>query len=437
MTFFRNRIAGHAVTQVPLHTASGQYMLDLAVADNFLARFRGLMLAPPLRAHQGLLLTRCASVHCAFMRAPIDVVYLDASGTVTKCVAGLGPWRASAGRAGREPGGARYRRPAHTLELAAGTIARLGIAAGATLAYPGWGERALPTSVPPRHAQRGSAMIEFTIVGPLITLLGLSVLQYGMLFAAKNQMNHASFMAARAGAMGNASMDAIRNAYARALVPMYGGGQTPDELAASLAKATADLGAGNFNIEIINPTVQSFSDFNDPALQAALKTGGRRVIPNSALAFKDPAVGATSGQTIQDANLIKLRITHGYVPKIPFVDVIYRKWAKWLDTGDDAFHSKMVDAGRIPVVTNVTVQMQSDAIEESPISSPGAGNGGNPTNPGDPPSTDLPPPSCGSVGCTTPPGPVTPPPPVCDPLRDPNRCEPGQCPPGTCCVPAK
>jgi Flp pilus assembly protein TadG len=43
--------------------------------------------------------------------------------------------------------------------------------------------------------QRGSAMIEFAVVAPIITLLGLALLQYAMLFFAKNQINHAGFMA--------------------------------------------------------------------------------------------------------------------------------------------------------------------------------------------------------------------------------------------------
>ena len=37
-------------------------------------------------------------------------------------------------------------------------------------------------------AQSGSAMVEFTIVDPIITLLGLAMLQYGMLFIAKDRI---------------------------------------------------------------------------------------------------------------------------------------------------------------------------------------------------------------------------------------------------------
>jgi hypothetical protein len=157
----------------------------------------------------------------------------------------------------------------------------------------------------------------------------------------------------------------------------------------------------------------------------ALNTNGRRVIPNAGQAYKSQAIGATSGQTIQDANLIKLRITHGYLPKVPFINKIYATYLKWLDPQTDAFHTKLVNAGRIPVVTSVTLHMQSDAIEPgAPVSSPGPGNNGNPTNPGSPPISNNPPPDCSNFGCDMP----TPaPPPACNPITDANHCVPPIC----------
>lgn len=422
-----------------LFTASGEHRLELKAANNVIARFCGLMLTRPLRPGHGLLITRCPSVHCAFMRYPIDVVYLDRHGIITKCVPMLRPWRASFSNVGRDAEGRRFVRAAHTLELAVGTISALNIAAGDRLSHPHWDIAAVErVQGRAESRQRGSAMIEFTVVGPLITLLGLSVLQYGMLFFARNQINYASFMAAREGAMAHADIASVHRTYVRALVPLFGGGQTPAELAGSLAKASADLGAngaGNINIELLNPTRESFNDWNDPALQAALQTGAKRVIPNAGQAFKSQAIGATSGQTIQDANLIKLRITHGYVPKVPLVNKLYTTYLKWLDPQTDAFHTKLVGDGRIPVVTNVTLQMQSDAIEPgAPISAPGPGNGGVPTNPGDPPVTSDPPPDCTNLGCEPPAPPTSPP---CNPFTDPLRCVPPECVPNIdmCCIP--
>jgi Flp pilus assembly protein TadG len=57
--------------------------------------------------------------------------------------------------------------------------------------------------------QRGSAMIEFAVVGPLLTLIGTLMLQFVSMYNAKNLVNHASFMAARAGSMANASMTSV------------------------------------------------------------------------------------------------------------------------------------------------------------------------------------------------------------------------------------
>lgn len=276
--------------------------------------------------------------------------------------------------------------------------------------------------------QRGSALVEFTIVGPLITLIGLAVLQYALLFFAKNQYNYGAFMAARAGSMQNASMGAIESAYVKALVPLYGGGQSTADLARSYAKAQADV-AGHLQIQILNPTRQAFDDWNDTTLQNS-EGQGSKVIPNVGQAFKNPTqIGVSSGESIQDANLIKLRITQGVKPVVPFVGYIYTKFLQWADPHTDPFHTAMLAAGRLPMVMNVTVQMQSDAIESGSFASiPGQGNNGNPVDPGNPPLPTDPPPQCATVGCTVS---TTPPAPVCNPATDPNGCRPPGCVQGT------
>lgn len=247
-----------------------------------------------------------------------------------------------------------------------------------------------------RSRQRGSAMIEFVVVGPIISLLGLSILQYGMLFFAKNQINHASFMAARAGSMGNAKLSAVRSAYAKALIPLYGGGKNETELAAAYAKATADTSA-HTQIQLLNPTKESFDDWNSPVLE---KKYGARAIPNGGQTFKSAGeIRSASGQNIQDANVIKLRITHGYEPKVPLVARMYQSYLKATDPKTDAFYTQLINEGRIPVVSHVTLQMQSDPVEGDNVSTPDPGNGGTPPDPSPAPSTPAdPPPQC--VGCT-------------------------------------
>ena len=62
------------------------------VADNFMTRFRGLMLRKALLPGEGLLLKNCPAIHCCFMRFPIDAVYLDDSMTVVG-VETVYPWQ--------------------------------------------------------------------------------------------------------------------------------------------------------------------------------------------------------------------------------------------------------------------------------------------------------------------------------------------------------
>ncbi|MCW5320099.1 pilus assembly protein [Verminephrobacter aporrectodeae subsp. tuberculatae] len=216
-------------------------------------------------------------------------------------------------------------------------------------------------------------------------------------------------MAARAGSMAHAKLPDIRESYLRALVPLYGGGRDSAELAQAKAKAAADL-QGNLRIDLLNPTHASFDDWNDPWLEQKYNA---RAIPNTGLADRNRNVGSQSGQSVQDANLLKIKVTHGYELKIPLVSTIYKHYLKWFDNGGDSFHSQLIAQGRLPVVTYVTLHMQSDAVEgETTISNPGAGNTGSPVNPGGSdgpgggpggpggPGGKSPAPDCITMGCT-------------------------------------
>jgi outer membrane protein OmpA-like peptidoglycan-associated protein len=249
-------------------------------------------------------------------------------------------------------------------------------------------------------SHRGSAMIEFVVIGPILTLIGLALLQYGLLYFAKNHYNHASFMAARAGSTGHASRDTIEQAYAAALAPIYGGGTNPAAVAASTDRALNDIRAHG-QIELRNPTTESFDDFNVPALQQTVGKG-KRVIPNSGQQARSSAVGPQSGQSVQDANLLKLRITTGYRPQVPLVGSLFLGYLKLQDDGTNDRRTAMLRDGRIPVVTEATVQMQSDAIEDNNISVPGQGNGGNPGDTGNPAPGSGQPAACANPPCATP-----------------------------------
>lgn len=65
----------------------------LRVAQTFWSRFCGLQLQPRLAPDQGLLITRCSSVHTHWMRFTIDILFLDASGRVLGIRSQVRPWR--------------------------------------------------------------------------------------------------------------------------------------------------------------------------------------------------------------------------------------------------------------------------------------------------------------------------------------------------------
>ena len=88
-------------------------------AERWPDRLRGLLGSPRPAPGHALLITPCASVHTAFMRHPIDIVFVDRRGCILKVLEALPPWRAAV-----------CWRARHTLELAAGEARRVGLVSG-------------------------------------------------------------------------------------------------------------------------------------------------------------------------------------------------------------------------------------------------------------------------------------------------------------------
>lgn len=91
-------------------------------ATTFLDRLLGLMLRPPLADGEGLWISPCNSVHTAFCRGALDIVFVSREGRVLRVVPSLRPWRAAACPGARSvlelaPGGGRSLRPGDELHL--------------------------------------------------------------------------------------------------------------------------------------------------------------------------------------------------------------------------------------------------------------------------------------------------------------------------------
>ena len=68
---------------------------QLDQANNFMSRLRGLMWKRDLPENTGLMIHPCNSVHCFFMKFPIDVVFVDKDHQVVHIIANMKPGRIS------------------------------------------------------------------------------------------------------------------------------------------------------------------------------------------------------------------------------------------------------------------------------------------------------------------------------------------------------
>lgn len=78
-----------------INTSRQQILLrNLRIADTFWQRFTGLM-GRTLAESEGLLIRPCNSIHCFFMKIPIDVLFLDKDSIVIHIISRMKPWRVS------------------------------------------------------------------------------------------------------------------------------------------------------------------------------------------------------------------------------------------------------------------------------------------------------------------------------------------------------
>ena len=94
-------------------------------ATSFFGRLRGLLGRSALPQGHALAIRPCTSVHTFFMRFPIDVLFLDRSGTAIRALPEVRPFRATG----------IHLAAAEAVELPAGTLLRTRTVAGDFLAF--------------------------------------------------------------------------------------------------------------------------------------------------------------------------------------------------------------------------------------------------------------------------------------------------------------
>ncbi len=190
-----------------------------------------------------------------------------------------------------------------------------------------------------RCRQSGVAALETLLAAPIALLLGLSALQWALVFHGRIAVGHAAQEAVRAGSVDHGSGDSIERGLARGLMPWLFGARNAGEHVANLARAAAHLSlgqaAGWAAWRRLSPTRESFDDWGLPARDDEgrliptlieipndnLTVGGTALRPASGVAGHRGAepIGIASGQTLNDANLLKIEFTYGVPVTVPLV----------------------------------------------------------------------------------------------------------------------
>ena len=220
-----------------------------------------------------------------------------------------------------------------------------------------------------RPKARGVSTVEFVVIFPIALLVVLCLIQWGFLSMGKLTLNHATFMAARHGAMKNGRLSEIRSALIENLLPFYQDAtNTNDPLRIKRAwlKAQTSTVLDRPEVYRISPNDRTLADFG-------VEINGQRHIPHDNLQWRNTAVGPSSGVNIQDANLLKIRVVYGYELKVPLMGTLIKTVMCGGSTAVDAWGGavpvwrgldltncpRYYARHRVPIESYAVVEMQS------------------------------------------------------------------------------
>lgn len=224
--------------------------------------------------------------------------------------------------------------------------------------------------------QSGQALAEYIYVFPILILLILGAVQFGFIYQTKSTLNYATFQATRAGALNNGKMSSIVEGLTSGLMPLFAHrAKSGDKLNLDLLKSAwrmADEQTRNPKltvVRIVNPTSAALS-----AYQSHSETG--KEIPNDNLMYRSTDI-AGGTMNIQDANLLKVKVTYCYRMTVPILNkLIYHlvvdppSVATTFQSAPDMLASTgggsssrpctgIDDQYRIPISSEAIVRMQS------------------------------------------------------------------------------
>lgn len=223
------------------------------------------------------------------------------------------------------------------------------------------------------RAQRAQAMVEFLIIIPVLVLLIFGAVQAAFIYSAKSGLNYAAFQAARIGAMNNAQYEDMRRGLLRSMYPMFS--QYQDEK--RRMEHTAEEIDNFVLITRISPDSAAFNawavEHDDPLGDGE----GHPAIPNDNLMYRPAQQNPVS---IQDANLLKIRVQYCMKLIVPMVDRLLSSGSRFVDRSrNDKASASFRDVSRATsadydaicryragfvISAEATVRMQSPAVDD-------------------------------------------------------------------------
>lgn len=174
-------------------------------------------------------------------------------------------------------------------------------------------------------------MIEYLIIFPMLIMLLFGVIQWSLIYQARAVLDHAALLAARNGALYNGNKNEMRKALSAGLAPLFA--SEASDTGYVKAKAIAVLEVDTpfiVDLKVINPTPKAFTDFG----KARLDGNAGKEIPNDTLLYRNTSPGGSSGISIQDANILHLRVTYCYRMYVPVVGYVINAVANALTSFD-------------------------------------------------------------------------------------------------------
>ncbi len=229
-----------------------------------------------------------------------------------------------------------------------------------------------------RRKQAGQSLIETVVVIAVFGTLLLGIFQAILFYRAKTIVDYAALEAARSGATNFAEMEPMKLGLLRGLMPLYthesGNRGLLDGYAETLVAVHNPLVT---HIDVISPTRAAFDDLK------VREFDGAEAIPNDSLAFRSSAPGASS-LSVQDANILKIRVVYGYKMIAPVIDrIVIGIFRSSFYKDMSASEVAMLESGRLPIVSQATVRMQTPIRDRDLLASnDGAGGGGGDDSPG-------------------------------------------------------